>query len=141
MRAVRILLYGVLAIEIVLPQAKGAERTLKSLEATRSRPLFSPSRRPPPPPQLPDSAVTGSNIPLPLPPPRVELTGVIFGSDQQTAILKRPDDPKPESVHLGADVEGWKVTLITPRSIVLTRADKSLEIQLPEHNLGADQGN
>jgi hypothetical protein len=74
-------------------------------------------------------------VAAPSPPPDVELTGVILGPSEQQAILKRPDEPEPQSVRVGADIDGWKITSISARSIVLTRADKSIEIKLPAHEL------
>ena len=138
MKTMRIALCAMVAIEIVAARAQNGEPTLESLHATRNRPLFSPSRRPPPASQAAGSAVAVQGTRLPTPAPQVELTGVIFGSYQQTAILRQPGKPEPKLVQLGAMVDGWRVTSITPRSIVLTRAKRSVEMQLFAHKHGSE---
>lgn len=101
-------------------------------DATLQRPLFSPTRRPPPPPAvIAAPSITAAVAPPAAPPPNVALSGVIVGAGGGVALLRRPTDPVPARVALGAKVDGWTVAEIHPRSIVLRRDTRSVTIDLP----------
>lgn len=127
MRSLLTSLCAALAIAIVVPSTRASEPTLESLKATRNRPLFSPTRRPPP---ARISPITPAS-PGPRPPPQVDLTGVILGPGERAAIVVVPGGSAPRAVHLGAAIDGWRVTAIAARSIVLSHAGRSVEIRLP----------
>lgn len=102
------------------------------LDATRSRPLFSPTRRPPPPAVAP--AIQPAALVLPGPPaasaPTLQLSGVVMGG-KPVAIIKLPSDPKARNVTLGTLIDGWTVIGILPREIQLRHADRTVIIYLP----------
>lgn len=93
------------------------------------RPLFSPTRRPPPAPPAPLDAP--APIALPPPAPDLTLSGVITGGGGGVALLRRPQDAAPIHVALGGTVDGWTVAEIRPRAIVLTRDARSVTVGLP----------
>lgn len=93
------------------------------------RPLFSPSRRPPPPPLAP-LAMPALPAP-PLPPPNLTLSGVITGGGGGIALVRRPQDASPILVAAGGDVDGWTVAEIHTRDIVLRRDDRTVTVALP----------
>jgi hypothetical protein len=87
------------------------------LSATRKRPLFSPTRRPPP---LPEPIVRGPEPPPPpLPPPHVALFGIVMDGDEARAIVRTSPADHVVRVRIGDDVGGWKVAQIEARRLVL----------------------
>lgn len=106
-------------------------------EATRSRPLFSSTRRPLPPPAVvavPVAPEPAAPPPAPPPPPpSLALSGVILGPGTTgIALLMRPGSPQAMRVALGGQVDGWRVAEIRPRAVVLTLADRSVTVTLPD---------
>ncbi|HEY0330279.1 MAG TPA: hypothetical protein VGC77_14420 [Rhodopseudomonas sp.] len=103
---------------------------LEALRATRERPLFSATRRPPPPPVLarPPSAEPQQQ-------PEVVLSAVIIGADVEVAFLRRGKD-KAFPVRTGADVDGWVVTQIAPRYVVLENSSRSVTLEFPKRGGG-----
>jgi general secretion pathway protein N len=123
------------SIAVELPASVGnpvAEIPLDRLSATRDRPLFSPSRRPA---FLPQPAPAGPRIeqaprPPPVQTPSVALFGIVVGAQGARAFIGTgPTDPVVV-VRPGDDVKGWKVTAITKRSLVLSRAEMSTTFML-----------
>jgi general secretion pathway protein N len=102
----------------------------EALSATRERPLFVPTRRPPTPP--PVKAVQRSEMP-PTPPaaPNIVLLGIIDENDGESArALVRLGAGKPLRLRVGEDVAGWKVARIEARRLILTLAERSAEFTL-----------
>jgi hypothetical protein len=109
------------------------EPGLESLDATRARPLFSPSRRPPPPPApIAAPILPPAPVPVAAPPPDIQLVGVVFGGRTHTAIVEHPADPRPINVEVGDQIDGWTVTEIRPREIVLEHGPRTVTIGLPQ---------
>lgn len=97
-----------------------ATRSLAEFGATRDRPLFTSSRRPPAPP-----AVARRAPPPPPPaPPELALYGTLLDSDGASAIVRTGSD-KPVHVRVGDEVDGWAVTEIAERQIVLALGGRS----------------
>lgn len=90
------------------------------------RPLFSPTRRPPPPAsskdreQGPDSGLG-------------ELSGIIEGHGAGGAIVQIGG--KARRVQLHESVEGWTLSAVKERSATFTRAGQSRVLQLPRAKL------
>ena len=95
------------------------------------KPLFAPTRRRPPAPAAAD--VLPALTPPDPPPsnPEMALSGVIAGGGGGVALVRRAQDAGPTRVALGGHVDGWTVTEIHPRAIVLRREDRSVTIELP----------
>jgi hypothetical protein len=96
------------------PVSPLAARPLDGFSATRDRPLFSPTRRPP----LPPPVLVAAPPPPPLP-PNVALLGVIMDGEQAQAVVRAGPTEKVLRVSIGDDIGGWKVGQIEERKLVL----------------------
>ena len=110
---------GILAVTCVgMSDAAADELSLEALSATRLQPLFSPTRRPPPPEAArPVSAPAQQRTKQ----PDAVLTAVIIGTDMRAAIFKRSGETKTLSLAPGGEIEGWKLTRIDERQVQLRR--------------------
>ncbi len=124
-----------------LPQPAGELRgnplwaiPLKTLSATRERPLFTPSRRPPapviagPPPPQPVAAAP----PTPAPEkPRFSLVGAIVGEGESIAVLL--DEGTRDIIRLktGENHAGWVLRSVRRREATLEKGRESMIIALP----------
>jgi hypothetical protein len=97
---------------------------LKQLSATRERPIFSPSRRPPPPAP---AVVAQVAVQQPIKPPEperlaVSLLGTIIGAgDDRMAIFLDLSTKGVLRLRIGEDYHGWVVRLIEPRQSILVK--------------------
>jgi general secretion pathway protein N len=107
-----------------------AAQSLEALSASRERPLFVPSRRPPAP--APVKIVRRSEAPpSPPPAPNVVLLGIISDADGEgTRAVVRLGADKPLRLRIGEEVAGWKVASIEERRLILTLAERSAEFTL-----------
>jgi hypothetical protein len=124
-----------------------AKQSLRSLSATLQRPLFAPSRRPPPAEAAPIARVEEPAAPLPPPPqPTVVLVGTLIDAQGPQAILRSGNDNKDKRVRVGDDVSGWKIKDIDDRHLTLALDDRTFSVDLfPEkanlvQNTGMAQG-
>jgi hypothetical protein len=123
------------AIGSELPASSGnpiAEVRFDRLSETRDRPVFSPSRRPPPPPALPAVAARVERAPqaVPVSPPGVALFGIVVGEQGARAFIATGADGQIIGVRPGDDVSGWTVSAITQRNLVLSHAERSATFTL-----------
>ena len=123
----------VAAVLSICGVAEAAEAPgLDALEATRQRPLFAPTRRPPPREAASAPAEAAAAPDAPVPAPNLELRGVIVGHDRRVAIVKHPQDAKTTDLSIGDRIDGWVVMAIQPRTIVLHRDFRSVALDMPE---------
>jgi hypothetical protein len=124
------------------PSSNGAPRSgnplwaipFSSLSATRDRPLFSASRRPPivaaptvaPPPQ-PQKALA----PPPPERPLLSLVGTIVSRKGSVALLQGSNSEATLRLRVGQDNDGWRVQGIGLRSIVVEKGPQSVQLGLP----------
>jgi hypothetical protein len=103
---------------------------LRELSATRDKPLFSATRRPPPKPVASISRVEPP--PPPPPPPSVVVLGIVSENGDGRAAIRagKGDGDKVLRVRAGDDVSGWKVERIEPRRLVLTQGERSVDFAL-----------
>lgn len=107
---------------------------LSSLSATRERPLFSPSRRPPrvmaaaPPPQAPP--------PQPAAPaqPPLTLVGTAIGGGQSIGIFLDQSTNAVVRLRMGEGVTGWTVHSIGGRDVVLEQDHRDVTLSLPTND-------
>jgi hypothetical protein len=106
-----------------------AKLSLDALSATRERPLFSPSRRPPrvvevhaPPPAPPPAPRPPAP---PAPPPALVFYGTFESPTEVGAAVQIPPNEKPTIVRYGTYIDGWRVTDINHRQLVLSREDRT----------------
>ena len=106
---------------------------LDALSATRDRPLFSASRRPPivavpiaaPPPK--------QEVLAPPPPerPLLTLVGTIVSRKASVAMLQGSNAEAISRLRIGQENDGWRVHEIGLRSIVVEKGGQSIELGLP----------
>ena len=96
-----------------------AAQPLDQLSTILDRPLFSPSRRPPAPPPPPVVQAPAPPAPPP-PPPDLVLFGVGMDGEGARAVVRAGADKKILRAQIGDDIEGWKVSQIEGRKVVLS---------------------
>ncbi len=96
-----------------------AAQPLDQLSTILDRPLFSPSRRPPAPPPPPVVQAPAPPAPPP-PPPDLVLFGVVMDGEGARAVVRAGADKKILRAQIGDDIEGWKVSQIEGRKVVLS---------------------
>ena len=99
---------------------------LEDLAATRERPLFSSTRRPPeiePPPQVAAPITEATSMPF-------ELVGIVLGSDVSAAIFRNTESKEETRVAKGEKIGNWSVDEISERAVVLHGGDKRVRMRL-----------
>ena len=99
---------------------------LSKLSMTRDRPIFSPSRRPPPPPALPVIAkqVEPAKPAEPDQPPLI-LVGTVAGDDSGIAVFVEQTTENIVRLHLNESHQGWTLRSIQGREVTLLKDRKS----------------
>jgi general secretion pathway protein N len=109
---------------------------LRALAATRERPLFSASRRPPPPvvPSAPDPTAHALPVAIkeaePERPPLL-LIGTAVGADRRIAIFLNQTTKLVTQVREGEQESGWRVTAVSLHSTVVERDERTVTLLLP----------
>lgn len=104
--------------------------SLDSLTATRARPLFTPSRRPP---------VTEEAAPAPAAPPpppakpslQLTLLGTVVGRQEAYGIFLDPSRPTPLNLRAGATHNGWMLTAVAEREATLRNGAEAVVLKMP----------
>ncbi|WP_158818616.1 hypothetical protein [Methylocapsa sp. S129] len=108
---------------------------IRTLSATRDRPLFSPSRRPPTP------VVAAVAAPAPMPvalkpappePPPLILVGTIVGDSDRFALLYNTNTKIVKRLKEGEEESGWRVSSVAFRSAVVEKDERSITLALPK---------
>jgi Type II secretion system protein C len=107
-----------------------AALSLDRLSATRDRPLFSPNRHTRPA----VVSILRSSVP-PTALPKIELRGTIMDADESLAIVFFAADKQTKRLHVGDEIEGWKITVIEERKLVL-----ALDTRTAEFTIFPDKG-
>ena len=100
-----------------------AAQPLEKLSSTLNRPLFSPSRKPPAPPPPPVVQASPPPVARP-PPPDLVLFGVVMDGEGARAVVRTGADKMMLRTRIGDEIEGWKVSQIEPRKVVLSQEDR-----------------
>ena len=107
---------------------------LKQLSITRDRPVFSPSRRPPPPATPTYVApVAVRSPPKPAEPerPSITLLGTILGSTESIGIFFNPATRDVVRLRVGEDHEGWALRSVKTREATLVKDRERVVLELP----------
>ncbi|MGZ5837157.1 MAG: hypothetical protein ACXWJ5_13285 [Xanthobacteraceae bacterium] len=112
-----------------------AAQFLERLSATVDRPLFSPSRRPPPGPVAQVPQPPGP----PAPPPNLVLSGIVMDGERTRAVVRVGAEKKILHAQIGDNIEGWTVSQIEGRKLVLSLDGRFVTFTL--FNREVDQGN
>jgi hypothetical protein len=130
------------------PAAPAAERTLSAnplwamplaqFSVTRERPIFLPSRRPPPPAVAPVSAPKAIALPKPKEPERPQLTlvGTIAGDEEGFGIFLDQANKTVIRLKIGEDFQGWKLRSVQGRETALEKDRQVVTLALPQPGLG-----
>ncbi len=109
---------------------------LSALSATRDRPLFSLSHRPPPPAVVPAPAPVAVSPATPTKPaeperPPLTLLGTVVGQDKRLAIFFNQSTHQPVRLEEGRGESGWRLKSDSPRSAVVEKDGLTVTIDLP----------
>jgi general secretion pathway protein N len=107
---------------------------LKQLSITRERPVFSPSRRPPPPATPTYVApVAVRTPPKSVEPekPSITLLGTILGSTESIGIFFNPTTRDIVRLRVGEDHEGWALRSVKTREATLVKDRERVVLELP----------
>jgi general secretion pathway protein N len=107
---------------------------LKQLSITRDRPIFSPSRRPPPPATPTYVApVAVRSPPKSVEPerPSITLLGTILGSTESIGIFFNPATRDVVRLRVGEDHEGWALRSVKTRQAILVKDRERVVLELP----------
>jgi general secretion pathway protein N len=111
------------------------EVSLEGLSSTRERPVFSPSRRPPPP-VIASVPLPKEAPPPPKPPvierPRLSLVGTITGDEESFGIFVEQTTNAALRLKLGEDYQGWKLQAVQGREVTLEHNEQTAILTLPE---------
>ena len=105
-----------------IPLAASIAR-LESLSATRDRPVFAPTRRPP-------SQAAQAAGPQAADAVSIELIGTLTGPGGRHALLRVRETQVGVWVGVGESTEGWRVASIAKDSVIVEAAGQSLELTL-----------
>jgi hypothetical protein len=137
-------------VEVTIPPATPnapAERPLsanplwampiKQFSATRDRPIFLPSRRPPAPLA---STVTVSRVVAPPKPkepeqPQLSLVGTILGDEDKFGIFIDQATKAVVRLRVGEDFQGWKLQSVQGREAAFQKNQLTFVVALPQPGL------
>src|SRR6202795_2314928 len=109
---------------------------LSALTATRTRPLFTPSRRPPAP--VVASVPVAAPRPPPAPPPAVPqhphltLVGTVAGENEGVAVFIDTTTRDTVRLRTGESHNGWILQSIERRAATLQRGDQTETLAMPK---------
>ena len=110
-----------------LAHAVGSPPDMLAFAQVIERPLFAPTRRPPPPPKPPTP-------PAPPPPPdplaNVHVFGIFVGEEEGTGGMLASIGGKVRRLTAADDISGWKIKGIKEREITLTRGEETRVLRL-----------
>jgi hypothetical protein len=111
---------------------------LAQLPNTRDRPIFSPSRRPPPPAVAPAAIPKVAAVAKPREPerPQVSLVGTIASDDEGFGIFLDQSTKAVFRLRVGEDYQGWKLRSVQGREAVLERDQQVVPLALPQPSAG-----
>jgi hypothetical protein len=101
-----------------------AGRPIADFDAMVERPLFSPTRRPPP-----EDSTASNGSPAAVDSDYV-LEGVIMSDDDRVVVLRRVVDNERIRLRIDQAVDNWVLRDISARSVVLERGDTRRELVL-----------
>jgi general secretion pathway protein N len=112
---------------------------MRKLSATRERPLFSPSRRPPRPVIAAAPAPRVVAPPPPVKPPAPEippllLVGTIISDNERIAIFVNLTSNQTKRVREGQEESGWTVRSVDLRAAIVERNHRSVTLDLPKRD-------
>jgi hypothetical protein len=135
---------------VTAPAAPAPERALSanplwgipltSLSGTRDRPIFSSSRRPPPPAVAPAAVPNVAAVPKPKDPerPLLSLVGTIASGDEGFAIFLEQSNKAALRLKVGEDYQGWRLRSVQGREATLEKDQQAVTLALPQPGAGTE---
>jgi hypothetical protein len=113
---------------------------LSTLAITRERPLFSPSRRPAPPPPVAPAVYVPSPTSSPAEPdhPLLTLLGTIVGETDRIGIFMDQASQSVVRLKTGENNAGWVLLSVEGREVTFAKGSRTATLTLPAR--GAEQG-
>ena len=112
---------------------------LASLSTTRERPLFSSTRRPPPPAVVPLPEVKAPPPESsPAERPQLSLVGTVASSDRSFGIFLDQATRSALRLKAGEDFQGWKLLSVLGREATFERDRQTTILRLPQPDADAD---
>ncbi|MGC2776753.1 MAG: hypothetical protein WA418_14090 [Bradyrhizobium sp.] len=107
---------------------------LEQLSATRERPIFSPSRRPPAADAGPPAIAAAPVVQEPTPPerPQLSLVGTVVNGDNGLAVFLDQGSKMPLRIRTGADYQGWTLRQVEARSVTLQKGEDFAVLSFPQ---------
>lgn len=105
--------------------------SLDQLSNTRQRPLFSPTRRPPP--AIAVGPVTAAPIVVPPQPerPQLSLVGTVVGEEEGIGVFIEQATQKVFRLKIGDAHEGWSLRSIQRRAVSLEKGGRLIVVEMP----------
>jgi general secretion pathway protein N len=118
---------------------------LRQLSATHERPLFAPSRRPPP--VAATNTYQLASVPPPAPPkpveperPQLSLVGTVAGEAEGIGVFLDQAGKTVLRLKTGENHKGWVLRTVTRRTVVLAKGFTMVELTLPAPDLTKSDG-
>jgi len=107
--------------------------SVKTLTATRDRPIFSPSRKPLPPQTIAAPQVPPPTVSKPAEPerPLLTLVGTVSGEQEAFGIFLDQTANKVVRLRLGDDHHGWILRQVRGREVMLQKDGETTFLALP----------
>jgi general secretion pathway protein N len=106
--------------------------SIESLHATRERPIFSPSRRPPPPAVIAAPAEPAKVVAPPTADePTLNLLGIVAGTREGYAIFLNNTTHDIVRLKTGEGEDGWILRSVSGREAVLEKNHRTKVVRLP----------
>jgi general secretion pathway protein N len=108
---------------------------LKQFSATRERPIFLPSRRPPAPREV--AVAVPKIVALSKEPERLQLllVGTIAGDEDKFGIFVDQTTKAVIRLRVGEDFQGWKLQSVQGREVAFEKNQQSFVVALPQPGL------
>jgi hypothetical protein len=107
---------------------------LAQLSATRERPIFSPSRRPPPSAVAAETATVKAPVVRKKEPeaPQLALVGTIASDQEGFGIFLDQSTKGALRLKVGEDYQGWKLLAIRGREVTMEKDQQAAVLTLPQ---------
>jgi general secretion pathway protein N len=104
---------------------------IDTLTATRERPLFTASRRPPAPPVAPEPPAEPPPPPAERERPLLTLLGTVTGELQKVAVVQDQTTKSLVRLHVGEPVSGWFLRSVDARGVTVEKNNQTVTVALP----------
>jgi general secretion pathway protein N len=106
---------------------------ISALDATRERPIFSASRRPPMPPIVAERVAAAPPPPKPPEPeqPHLTLVGTVIGKPINLAVVLDRATKTLVRIHVGEAVSGWILRSVDSRTMTVEKNSQTATLALP----------